>query len=287
MAVPDWPGTYGHNMFLFPLTEWLCGPWDLFLEHGHRLLGALVGLITLVLAGLVWWRGTTPAVGALAIAAVVLVMVQGALGGARVLLDDRTIAKVHACTGPLFFAVAVALAMLTRRRQPSESRASATPTTTWTAVGLVLACYMQLVAGAQLRHLDIGAAPATFRSLIVLHVAGAVAVLVLAILASAPRTAARPWTLALLLSVCCQWALGLGTWIVTLGMPTGMVPEAWRPAVPLQARSGWGAAVVTGHVVLGMLILGMSVVVAIRCGVLQSVPRFGRRSDPATQRRFA
>ncbi|NBU42448.1 MAG: cytochrome oxidase assembly protein, partial [Planctomycetia bacterium] len=30
MAVPDWPGTFGHNMLLFPLAEWLHGPWDLF-----------------------------------------------------------------------------------------------------------------------------------------------------------------------------------------------------------------------------------------------------------------
>ena len=51
MAVPDWPGTYGHNMFLFPISEWLVGgPWDLFLEHGHRLLGATVGLLSLILA---------------------------------------------------------------------------------------------------------------------------------------------------------------------------------------------------------------------------------------------
>ena len=46
MAVPDWPATYGHNMFLFPLADWLHGPWDLFLEHGHRLLGAIVGMMS-------------------------------------------------------------------------------------------------------------------------------------------------------------------------------------------------------------------------------------------------
>ncbi|MEN9667517.1 MAG: hypothetical protein RLZZ326_3880 [Planctomycetota bacterium] len=33
MAVPDWPATFGHNMFLYPLGEWFWGPWDLFLEH--------------------------------------------------------------------------------------------------------------------------------------------------------------------------------------------------------------------------------------------------------------
>ena len=43
MAVPDWPNTYGYNMFLYPWQTWLAGPWDLFVEHGHRLLAATVG----------------------------------------------------------------------------------------------------------------------------------------------------------------------------------------------------------------------------------------------------
>ncbi len=45
MAVPDWPSTFGYNLFLYPWTTWFFGPWDLFIEHGHRLLGALVGLL--------------------------------------------------------------------------------------------------------------------------------------------------------------------------------------------------------------------------------------------------
>ena len=44
MAVPDWPTTYGYNLFLYPWQTWLAGPWDLFIEHGHRLLGSLGGL---------------------------------------------------------------------------------------------------------------------------------------------------------------------------------------------------------------------------------------------------
>ena len=47
MAVPDWPNTYGYNLLLYPWTTWLFGPWDLFLEHGHRLLGVLVGLLAM------------------------------------------------------------------------------------------------------------------------------------------------------------------------------------------------------------------------------------------------
>ena len=47
MAVPDWPNTFGHNMFLFPFTKMTGG---VFYEHAHRLLGSLVGLTALVLA---------------------------------------------------------------------------------------------------------------------------------------------------------------------------------------------------------------------------------------------
>src|SRR2546430_12262581 len=43
MAVPDWPGTYGYNLLRYPWQTWLAGPWDLFIEHGHRLLGATAG----------------------------------------------------------------------------------------------------------------------------------------------------------------------------------------------------------------------------------------------------
>ena len=52
MAVPDWPNTYGYNMFFFPFSQWIGG---VFWEHLHRLAGAGVGLLTLLLA--VWAFG--------------------------------------------------------------------------------------------------------------------------------------------------------------------------------------------------------------------------------------
>lgn len=276
MAVPDWPATYGHNMFLFPFAEWFWGPWDLFLEHGHRLLGALVGLITLVLTAVVWLHAPQSSalkgtVRGLVVGAVLLVVLQGALGGARVLLDDKTVAKVHACTGPLFFAVAVAIATLTGRR--ADAAPAASPAASWTAVGLLAAAYVQLVAGAQLRHLDAATvAPATFHWLVALHVLGAVAVTALALAAavfcrSNATLTARRWSLAIAGLVCGQVALGVGAWCVSWGVPSGWLPAAWMPSEPLAARSAGGAAVITGHVVLGMLILGAAVALAIATGL--------------------
>ena len=286
MAVPDWPATYGHNMFLFPWAEWFWGPWDLFLEHGHRLLGALVGLLSLVVAAVVWRGGQSPAVRSLAVAAVLLVIVQGLLGGFRVLLDDKTIAKVHACTGPLFFAVATAIATLTRRRAGDaavgDGRVSAGPpgpravAAGVAAAALVIASYVQLVAGAQLRHLDGSVGPFAFRWLIGLHVAGALVVAVLAaVLAgvhAGTASPARRWSWLLAGLVVCQIALGCGAWVVWWGRPSGLLPESWRLAEALPARSTAGAVVVTAHVLLGMLILAGSVVLWIVGGGLRERP---------------
>ncbi len=55
MAVPDWPNTYGYNLFLFPVSQWVGG---ILYEHTHRLMGALVGLLTAVLAAWLWARET-------------------------------------------------------------------------------------------------------------------------------------------------------------------------------------------------------------------------------------
>src|SRR5205809_2024063 len=53
MAVPDWPNTYGYNMFLFPFSKWIGG---IFYEHTHRLVASSVGFLTLILALWLWGR---------------------------------------------------------------------------------------------------------------------------------------------------------------------------------------------------------------------------------------
>src|SRR6266705_6325904 len=44
LAVPDWPTTFGYNMFLFPISKWVGG---ILFEHTHRLMGSLVGFLTI------------------------------------------------------------------------------------------------------------------------------------------------------------------------------------------------------------------------------------------------
>src|SRR5918911_2081147 len=45
LAVPDWPTTFGYNMFLFPVSKWIGG---ILFEHVHRLVASTVGILTIV-----------------------------------------------------------------------------------------------------------------------------------------------------------------------------------------------------------------------------------------------
>jgi len=57
LAVPDWPNTYGYNMFFFPPSKWIGG---VFFEHSHRLVASAVGLLTLILALWLFGRKSRP-----------------------------------------------------------------------------------------------------------------------------------------------------------------------------------------------------------------------------------
>src|SRR5213592_662720 len=76
LAVPDWPTTFGYNMVLFPWSRMVGG---ILYEHSHRLMGALVGLLTLALAGALWRAGGR--LRRLGLVAVAVVLAQGVLGG--------------------------------------------------------------------------------------------------------------------------------------------------------------------------------------------------------------
>ena len=53
LSVPDWPTTYGWNLFTFPPSKWVGG---ILYEHGHRLIASGVGFLTIVLAGWLWLK---------------------------------------------------------------------------------------------------------------------------------------------------------------------------------------------------------------------------------------
>jgi cytochrome c oxidase assembly protein subunit 15 len=112
MSVPDWPTTYGYNMFLFPYSKWVGG---IFWEHSHRLIASGVGFLTLILAGVTFWREKRPWVRGLVVAAVLLVILQGVLGGKRVTLSWDQLGIFHAALAQSFFGLLLIIAAVTGR----------------------------------------------------------------------------------------------------------------------------------------------------------------------------
>ncbi|MBN2476064.1 MAG: COX15/CtaA family protein [Pirellulales bacterium] len=227
MAVEDWPTTFGY-WFYCPLHLWL-GTWDVFLEHTHRMLAQLVGLSTIVLAVLIWKSDRRRWMWWLAAAAVAVICFQGLLGGLRVLGDARMLARIHACTAPLFFALAAAMVAWTSpawlRPDPPASDPAARRLH-WLSPGTTLGIYALIVLGAQLRHPMWDTAPGWFlfwlwtKLIAVGLVATAVAWLAAVVLqraAAAPILARRARWLVLLF--CVQLLLGAGTWVVNYNWP--------------------------------------------------------------------
>jgi len=162
LSVPDWPTSFGYNMFTFPVSMWTG---LVFWEHIHRLTGALVGLLTIVLAIWIWRKEHRRWMCWLGAGAVVLVIVQGVLGGLRVTDVSTRLAIVHACTAQAFLCV-VTLLSLALSRQWSQKVAVAKPERLanfshwlWVFTGVV---YIQLILGAVMRHLHAGLAIPTF-----------------------------------------------------------------------------------------------------------------------------
>ncbi len=92
MSVPDWPTTYGYNMFLFPISQWVGG---IFYEHTHRLLASAVGLLTAILAIWLWARETSGRDRRNGIALILAVLfVVGGMMGVRITPVFITIALI-------------------------------------------------------------------------------------------------------------------------------------------------------------------------------------------------
>jgi len=228
MAVPDWPTTNGENMFTYPVSKWHGGiKW----EHSHRLMGSLVGMLSIVTC--VWlWVGQKrrPWLRKLGVAALVLVIIQGVLGGMRVLKDPShpnlaiAMAVIHGITAQLFLCLTVLLAAATG----NIWRRYATPIGAWTraqkaCVTLMVVLVIQLAFGAAMRHTGSGTAipdfPSAYGSLIppftqdgIMHAAEHIAPLDDSLEYPTPGQVAihfahRVWALAVVATV--VWALSL------------------------------------------------------------------------------
>jgi heme a synthase len=156
LAVPDWPTTYGENMFTFHYSKWVGG---IFYEHGHRLVASTVGFLVIIQA--LWLQRREPKkfVRTLGWLSLLAVIVQGILGGLTVrYFLPKSISISHAALAEIFFCVNVSIAFFTSRFYHSlrtVEKGDAPVGMAWTLTALV---YLQILAGAVLRHLGAGLA---------------------------------------------------------------------------------------------------------------------------------
>ncbi len=273
LAVPDWPTTFGHNMFLFPWARMVDG---VFYEHSHRLVASGVGFLTLVLAVCLWFREPRAWVRRLGIAALVLVIVQGIIGGLRVVWLEQDFAIVHAGLAQAFFALMVAMALFTSRAWgearpgmpsapplPGERAGSSmnsaavtggAPAAGWTlfqwfCLAATLLIYVQSLLGAVIRHTGTGVVLHVLMALLVTLQVGVLVLKALQVGEEAPVFR----SLALFLGALLLLQLGLGT--ASYAARFLAIGAAWQP--------GLIVAVTTGHVVTGALMLAVSVVMTL------------------------
>ena len=262
LAVPDWPNTYGHFMFSFPLEKMVGG---IFYEHGHRMIASTVGFLTIILAVWTWMiepRRWMRWLGVIALGAVIL---QGVLGGITVLfLLPAPVSIGHAGLAQLFFCTTVSLALFTspswrHPRLPLVDDPMLRRVTLTTTVLI----YCQILVGATMRHIEAGMAipdfplafghlvPPSWTAAIAVHFThriGAV-VVTLAILATAGhvwyhhRSRSELTRPATLLVVFVLTQVTLGAFVIWSGL---------QPFVN------------TAHVVNGALVLATSLVLTLR-----------------------
>lgn len=270
MAVPDWPNTYGYNLFLYPIESWL-KTWDVFLEHSHRLIAATAGFLSLGLFIILWktkrssyrWLGT---------AVFAMVCLQGIIGGLRVLGQEILLANIHGCVAPLFFGLVTAVVVTTG--QPTPITQAATSPAHRAAdrfliirVATLVAVYCQVVAGAQLRHLPPTAPPswAFFWTIVHLVLAGTIGVLIsiVWVYSRAESGLVRRWVSVATGIYLCQVVLGLLTWVVNYNFPVWFLDYFLALSYTVVKGGAAQAVVTTAHTATGSLLLAAMVLLVI------------------------
>lgn len=269
LAVPDWPTTFGYNMFLYPWSKMIG---DIFYEHSHRLVASAVGFLTAILALLLWLYERRRWLSWLGVFALALVIVQGVIGGLRVVLRQETLAIIHACLAQAFFALSVSLALFTsregRERAQQIDRADAGQLRRLCVLTTTI-IYLQGVIGAVLRYTGLGLdAHLLFAAFVAFHVL-LLGSRILRFHSDQPKLSRPAVVLSGLLIV--ELGLGLGSYA---GRFTSWGTTLPPPGVVL---------LTTTHVITGALMLVTSLILTLRSFWLVTLPESlsGERILPA------
>ena len=254
LATEDWPLSSGQ---FFPA---MVG--NLFWEHGHRMVATSVGLLTIGLVILLFWKEPRRWMRRLGVFALFLVIAQGLLGGLTVkLMLPLAVSTAHATLAQIFFCTTVALAVFTSRSwigQQLTLEEKGTLPIRYVCIAATTTIFLQLILGATLRH------SATWDKhlpieLVMAHIGGAIAVTI--VLAAAAimilrrygkeTFLARPAIVALaLLTV--QLMLGVAAYMTRLASPND--PQPLQPMI----------TITVAHVACGALVFGTSIILTLR-----------------------
>lgn len=160
LSVPDWPLAYGQ--FFPPMVG------GIFYEHGHRLIASSVGFVTLVMAIWLWFNESRAWVRWFGIIMLLLVIIQGVLGGITVLyLLPVPVSVSHAMLAQFFFLLTVIMVQVhspgwdellkARSFNPPGTDGAKSQTRWWALASLVL-LLSTLLVGAIMRHTGAGLA---------------------------------------------------------------------------------------------------------------------------------
>lgn len=158
LSVPDWPTTYGQNMFLFPVSSWVGGIWH---EHLHRLFASGVGVLSIIAAFWLRWKDSRRWVKNLGYVALLAVIVQGLLGGITVkLLLPAPVSVLHGVLAQTFLLMVIMIAYSQSRELKQRTTEAEAPSSRVLQPALLLtaAVFIQLILGAVMRHTESGLA---------------------------------------------------------------------------------------------------------------------------------
>lgn len=262
LSVPDWPLSHGQLM-----PEMSGG---VFYEHGHRLVAASVGVLTVILAVWLWSMERRVWVRRLGLAAVVTVLLQAGLGGIAVLFFLPTpVSVVHASLAHMFFCIVISLAVVTSRAwmdtpvRPFEAQQEM-PKPLGRQLRLstaaTAAIFVQLVLGAIVRHAGTFEGTKAYLLVtwtLVVHLLGAVLVTVMVVATSLSLVKAVQTSLLTRLAyfkmslLLLQWLLGVSAYMARVDVANRLQPTPGK------------VLVTTSHVAVGALLLGVALVLTL------------------------
>ncbi len=278
LAVPDWPNTFGHNMLLYPVTEMVGG---IYFEHAHRLYGMLVGVTAITVAVSMFFLDRRGWLRGLAIAYLLMVCVQGYMGGARVFEKSTFLAIVHGVFAQIVFCTIVFLAACTSTtwKSPPQVAGNRSLVTDrrWSHI-LSIALVLQLGLGASYRHMQRAMEnPPQPIHVLFTHIGVALLVMILIIVVGG-----RAWGVHRdrpVLPALGRTLLILLTAQLTLGVLAVIVVAKSQPHVDPPV---FEVVITTAHQITGAMMLATSVLLTVWTRRLQRSEVRGQKSEVAS-----